>query len=128
MIVHKLVLVVDDEQMLEDSIQTVLAKYGYTSQSFTDPVKALEFFVQSHDLVDLVITDIKMPDIDGLDLARHAKAIKPDVPIVFVSSDEKKLDQARLIAPTRGCFLKLVTGRDLADCVESLIGQSPASS
>jgi CheY-like chemotaxis protein len=120
--------VVDDEQMLEEYIQAVLAKYDYSSQSFTDPVKALEFFAQRHDLIDLIITDIKMPAIDGLELARRAKAIKPDVPVVFVSSDEQKLGEARLIAPTRGCFLKPVSAKDLAGCVESLIGPSPASS
>jgi two-component system, cell cycle sensor histidine kinase and response regulator CckA len=125
---QKLVLVVDDEQMLEQYIQAVLAKYGYVSQSFTDPVKALEFFEERHDLVDLIITDIKMPVIDGLELARRAKTIKPDVPIVFVSSDPQKLDQAKLIAPTRGCFLKPVSSKELAACVESLIGASPAPS
>jgi CheY-like chemotaxis protein len=128
MVVRKLVLVVDDEQILEEYIQAVLAKYNYASQSFTDPVKALEFFARSHDLIDLIITDIKMPAIDGLELARRAKAIKPDIPVVFVSSDGERLDQAKLITPTRGCFLKPVSGKDLADCVESIVGPAPATS
>jgi CheY-like chemotaxis protein len=59
-VVQKLVLVVDDEQMLEEYIQAVLAKYDYSSQSFTDPVKALEFFAQRHDLIDLITADVHL--------------------------------------------------------------------
>lgn len=122
----RVVLVVDDEAMLEEYMQAVLHKHGYESRSFTDPVEALGFFRQHPDEVDLIITDIKMPAIDGLELSHEAAKIKPDIPIIFVSSDGEKLEQAKTIGGTRACFFKPVSREDLANCVESVIGPSPA--
>ncbi|MHB8109542.1 MAG: response regulator [Syntrophorhabdaceae bacterium] len=122
----RVVLVVDDEAMLEEYIQAVLHAHGYASRSFTEPVKALEFFRQHPDDVDLIITDVKMPAIDGLELAQEAAKIKPDIPIIFVSSDGEKLNQAKTIGGTRACFFKPVSRKDLTNCVESVIGRSPA--
>jgi CheY-like chemotaxis protein len=124
---EKLVLVVDDEELLEQYIQTVLDQHGYTSASFTDPVKALGFFRHRHDEVEMVITDIKMPGIDGIELARQMMAIEPDIPVVFVSSDADKLNEAKLLGSTRACFMKPVLGSDLVRCVEGLIGRAGAS-
>ncbi len=122
----RVVLVVDDEAVLEEYIQAVLHKHGYASRSFTDPVKALEFFRQHPDDVDLIITDIKMPAIDGLQLSQEATKTKPDIPVIFVSSDGEKLNQAKTIGGTRACFFKPVSRNDLTNCVESVIGPSPA--
>ncbi len=124
---EKLVLVVDDEVLIEQYIQAALQTQGYTSASFTDPVKALEFFHHRHDEVELVITDIKMPGIDGIELARQMLAIKPGIPIVFVSSDGAKLNEAKLIGSTHACFMKPVLGSDLVRCVEDLIGSTHVS-
>lgn len=123
----RFVLVVDDEALVELYIQAVLDQHGYSSASFTDPVKALEFFRHRHDEVDMVITDIKMPTIDGIELARQMMAIDPDIPIVFVSAEMDKLNEARLLGSTRGCFMKPFLGSNLVRCVEDLIGQAAAS-
>ena len=64
-----------------------------------------------------------MPAIDGIELARRARAVKPDIPVIFVSSDGVKLDEARLIGAKGSCFLKPVRPKDITDCVESLIHQ-----
>jgi CheY-like chemotaxis protein len=122
----RVVLVVDDEAMIEEYIQAILHAHGYISRSFTDPVKALDFFRQHPDDVDLLITDVKMPAVDGLQLAQEATKIKQGIPIIFVSSDGEKLEQAKTIGGTRACFFKPVSRKDLTDCVESVIGPSPA--
>ncbi len=118
-----LILLVDDDEMLEEYMQAALAQRGFVAESFTDPVKALEFFRRHHDEVDLVITDIRMPVMDGIELARKARTLKPDIPIIFVSSDPGKLDEARLIGATGACLLKPIGREEITDCVESLIGQ-----
>ena len=123
----RIVLVVDDEEIIEEYIQAVLHKHGYESRSFTDPVKALDFFREHPEEIDLIVTDIRMPAIDGLELAQNAAKIKPDIPIIFVSSDEGKLDEARSMSTTRACFMKPVSRSELTACVENLIGRPPAS-
>jgi CheY-like chemotaxis protein len=120
----RVVLVVDDDEILEEYIQTVLHKHGYTSESFTDPVKAIDFFREHSEAVDLIVSDICMPRINGIELAQYAKRVKPEIPLIFVSSDGMKLDEARLIGGTQACLLKPVSRNHLTNCVESVIGPS----
>ncbi len=126
-VMEKLVVVVDGQKLLEEYIQAVLKSHGYTSASFTDPLKTLEFFRHRHDDADLVTTDITMPSIDGIELARQVIAIKRDIPIVFVSSDGAKLNEAKSISSTRACFMKPVDPTSLIKCVEGLIGPAQVS-
>ncbi len=117
-------LVVDDEALIETYIQAVLETYGYATQSFTDPAKALVFFRHAHEEIELIITDIKMPNIDGIQFAREAAIIKPGVPIIFVSADEDRLQEARTAVVSHACFTKPVERDEIVDCLQRLIGPS----
>jgi two-component system response regulator ChvI len=65
-----------------------LSKHGHTVFCFTDPVLALEHFKSNAKDYSLMITDVRMPQMDGLELAANIKAIKPDTKIVFMSAFE----------------------------------------
>ena len=82
------ILVVDDELDSVVIFRQALAKHGYVVFGFTDPALALEHFrLNSRDYA-LVISDVRMPQMSGFELAASVKAIKPDAKIVLMSAFE----------------------------------------
>jgi DNA-binding NtrC family response regulator len=65
-----------------------LSMHGYTVYGFTDPTLALEHFKTNAKDYALVISDVRMPQMDGFELAANVKAIKPDTKIVLMSAFE----------------------------------------
>jgi PAS domain S-box-containing protein len=82
------VLVVDDEEDILRFIKDVLEAQGYRVLTADNPVYALEIFRKVGEDIDLVITDIIMPLVNGRELVRQIKAIKPAVKTVAISGYE----------------------------------------
>lgn len=82
------ILVVDDELDIVVIFRQALAKHGYTVFGFTDPALALEHFKMNSNDYALVISDVRMPEMNGFELAASVKAIKPDAKIVLMSAFE----------------------------------------
>ncbi len=74
---------VDDEETIIDWSKKALQKLGYEVVTMNDSLKALERFRQTPNEFDLVLTDMSMPRMSGIDLARQISAIKPDIPIIL---------------------------------------------
>ena len=74
--------------MILHLIQTSLEKVGLSVSSFTDPLMALETFRHTPSDYDLVISDIRMPHLNGYDFVRQIKNIKPTVKILLMSAFE----------------------------------------
>jgi two-component SAPR family response regulator len=81
-------MIVDDEYDIVSLIEISLKKAGLFVSSFTDPVAALSEFRSHSADFDLVISDIKMPGMDGYELTRQVKEIKPNVKILLTSAFE----------------------------------------
>jgi len=77
------VLVVDDEPPIRKLLRTGLGTQGYQTLDAPNAKAALELMA---DKPDLVILDLGLPDMQGLDLLRHIRARREDVPIVVLSS------------------------------------------
>ena len=82
------ILTVDDEFDIVAVLRQVLQKQGYTVFGFTDPVLAFEHFRLNSTQYGLIITDIRMPTMNGFELAEKIKVIKPSAKIVFMSAFE----------------------------------------
>lgn len=82
------VLIVDDELDIVAIFRQALLRQGYTVFGFTDPILALEHFKVNAKEYPLVITDIRMPKMNGFELAAKIKAIRPDAKIIFMSAFE----------------------------------------
>jgi CheY-like chemotaxis protein len=80
----KKILVVEDEPASLKVLRYFLSHEGYEVVGAKDGVEALELLAQSR--FDLVLSDLKMPRIDGLALARHLLAHEPITPIVLVTA------------------------------------------
>lgn len=116
-----IVLVVDDEQMMEEYIEELLQRYGYEHQSFTSPAEALEFFSVHRDEVDLIISDIKMPAIDGFELTRKAALMRPDIPVILLSGYSETLPDAATLPNVRALLEKPLLKTDLLQAVEGVL-------
>jgi YesN/AraC family two-component response regulator len=84
------ILVVDDDPELRDTLNDWLVLEGHEVRVAADGLEALEW--ASWDAFDLVVTDLKMPNLDGLGLLDRLKALVPDVQVIFLSGEATKSD------------------------------------
>src|SRR5215208_6491361 len=85
---NKRVLLVDDEPDLNLTIKMILEENGFKVDSFTDPLSALENFRGEAGSHDLVILDIKMPNMNGFELYRQIKKIDDKAKVCFLTAGE----------------------------------------
>jgi DNA-binding NtrC family response regulator len=78
------VLVVDDEPDMVENCTRILRRAGYRVLATTDPERALAL-VES-ERPDVVLTDLKMPGIDGMELMRRAHEVDPTLPIIMITA------------------------------------------
>ena len=81
---HKSILVVDDDEHVTDSLRVVLTDAGFevsTAYNFAQVVAVL-----SHTRVDLVLTDLRLPDATGIDVITHVKTESPDTEVILMTA------------------------------------------
>jgi CheY-like chemotaxis protein len=91
------VLIVDDEPVVCRSFKRVLSDAGYDVHTETTGQNALATF--GNKPFDLVLTDLKLPDINGLEVTRHVREARPEVPVMIVTgygSPESELEAEQL--------------------------------
>jgi len=80
------IMVVDDERDILEIIYRALQKYGLRVDAYSDPRKAIQSFKAAPNSYALVITDIRMPGINGLELAEQVWAIREETKILFMTA------------------------------------------
>ena len=80
-----MVLVVDDETGVRQALHRILTAEGYTVVTAANGAEALELFESSSDAVDLLITDIVMPEMGGRELARQCCELRDALKVIYVS-------------------------------------------
>ena len=78
------ILVVDDEELVRRGTAEMLRHLGHTVVEAEGGAEAL-IMLAAHPDVDVVVTDYKMPRMDGAELARHVRTSRPDLPILLIS-------------------------------------------
>ncbi len=118
--IGKRILVVDDEESLRRVTQLKLQQAGYEATTASDGAQALELLTRHPQ--DLIITDLKMPGMSGMDLLRRVKEDYPEVIVIVVTAFgtiESAVEAMRLgaydyiIKPVNADALKLVVSRAL---------------
>lgn len=82
----RVVLVVDDEEGLRDLLCRTLQAEGYHTLEAGHGGEALEVMAATAELVDLVVTDVVMPGMDGGELGRRLSQRWPDLPVLYISA------------------------------------------
>ena len=80
----KNIVVVDDEKDMREFLEIMLRKEGYDCRSFPSGSAALEWLRENR--FDLVITDVRMPGMGGVDFLKAAKELDPDVPVMMITA------------------------------------------
>jgi CheY-like chemotaxis protein len=80
------IMIVDDEPDVLLTYESFLSYTGYKVRTFADSYQALKAFASSPSLYDLVILDIRMENLNGLQLYQSLKAMNPSSKIIFVSA------------------------------------------
>ena len=77
------IIVVDDEPLALKNLRRILENEGHTVSTYKNPLRALKHLEEEP--CDLIISDIKMPYMDGLDLLKKAKRLAPNVGIILIT-------------------------------------------
>ncbi len=77
------ILIVDDEEIIRQLAQDLLTRFGYRTLSAVDGLEALTTFHEHRDEIDLVLLDLAMPRLGGLEAARRIRVQRPDVRILL---------------------------------------------
>jgi DNA-binding NtrC family response regulator len=121
----KRILIVDDEPDICSLFKMILEENSeFMVHSFTSPLLALKNF--KADLYDLILVDIKMPEMDGLDFYREIKKIDNKVKLCFITASEKYYEQFRkeIYDPLLGesyFIQKPIANEDLLKLVNTMI-------
>jgi CheY-like chemotaxis protein len=84
------VFIVDDEQVIAGTLTTILQRNGFTATGFTDPLEAL--VAARHEAPDLVLSDVMMPGLSGVELAMAIRRDCPGSKIMLFSGHAQMLD------------------------------------
>ena len=85
------ILIVDDEANIRDVVEYTLKREGYDVESVDGGQKALDRVGKGG--VDLVVLDVLMPDLDGLQVCRRLRESGPQPPVIFLSSRDEEVDR-----------------------------------
>ena len=85
------ILLVDDEELLRAGVQEMLELQGYAVITAPNGQQAMAC-LNDHS-IDLVITDLVMPKMDGVDFVQQLRQVRPDVPVIVVSGSTGNIMQ-----------------------------------
>ncbi len=110
------IVVVDDEEIVTSLVRDALEDEGFSISTASSGPEALEIIKSNG--VDLIITDIRMPQMDGIELASKARQISPDVVVIFMTG-YANLDSAKE-AIKQGAFEYIMKPFELTEIRQSV--------
>jgi signal transduction histidine kinase/ligand-binding sensor domain-containing protein/CheY-like chemotaxis protein len=116
------ILLVDDEKALTEMGTQMLERLGYEVEGISNPLSALELFRLEPDRFQLLISDLTMPQMTGIQLAEEIKKIKPDIPVIICSGYSASLTEDQIKALGISEFImKPVIKSELAQAVRRVL-------
>ena len=111
------VLFVDDDDLVRAPVAELLRVYGVRVLAASGAAEALAILEREH--VDLLFTDVVMPDIDGIELAKRAQARQPGIRVLFATGYYSRAADATRLGKV---LFKPVRARQLEDAFDDLLG------
>ena len=119
------VLVIEDDAAVGDYLRQQLSSWGIQPLVFGMPDQALDALRDRADDIDLVLTDLTMPRLTGIDIAREVSARRPWLPVVLITGNEGALDQHAARASGIHCVVrKPIDPPELHAVLHSLLRRS----
>ncbi|MCM8533423.1 MAG: response regulator [Lentisphaeraceae bacterium] len=122
------ILVIDDEPVIQEVLKCLLENKGYMAEKCMDGKEAFQAMEEVE--FNLVILDLNLPDIYGLEIAAHLEKHHPNTPIIFItgdhSADAMSLQEECKTRDDRQFLQKPITSDALYGAIESLVEDSVA--
>jgi DNA-binding NtrC family response regulator len=118
-------LIVDDDSDIVQVLKMGLVRNGFSVEAFTNPQEALQSFKSDAESYCLVLSDIRMPALSGIQLSKKVKEINPNVKVVLMTAFEIRDNEFSKVFPSTqvdGFVQKPIGIKDLTDKILSLIG------
>jgi CheY-like chemotaxis protein len=115
------ILLVDDDDTIRYVIRAMLELHGYRVIDAALPQRALTLFEQDPAVIDLLITDVKMPGMTGPALADHLARTRTDLPVLFMSGGVDAAQGAALRGAQRRVLVKPFAAAILLDATRELL-------
>jgi two-component system, cell cycle sensor histidine kinase and response regulator CckA len=121
------ILLVDDEDAVREVLARGLQDKGFRLVEASDGLHALEILREAADSIDLVVTDVAMPGMTGLELARRAHELRGFLPFVFVSGQPREvLSQMDQLKEEHTLLEKPFSPDVLAACIRAVLDRRSA--
>jgi len=116
------ILFVDDDEQIVNVVQQILERLGYCVAARTSSVEALEAFQAQSGKFDLVITDLTMPNMTGIELAKRLIDIRSDIPIILCTGFSETISKKKAEAiGIREYVMKPITMHGLAMTIRKVL-------
>jgi len=118
------ILFVDDEEGVLLSGRGILEQLGYQVISTTSAAEALEIFRTRNREIDLVLTDMTMPGMTGLELSERLHEIRPDIPILLSTGFSKGISEEKIAGSgIRDLVMKPMVASELSETVHRVLAR-----
>ena len=120
-------LVVDDDLDTILALKIGLLDYGFLVDAFTNPEEALQSFKSNAESYCLVLLDIKMPALSGIQLARKVKEVNPNVKVLLLTAlgiRDNEVYDVSSSTNVDGFVQKPIGNKELTDKILSLLGEN----
>jgi DNA-binding NtrC family response regulator len=120
-------LIVDDDYDIVQVLKMGLLQNGFSVEAFTNPQEALQSFKSDAESYCLVLSDIRMPGISGIQLSKKIKEVNPNVKVVLMTAFEINDNEFSKVFPSTqvdGFVQKPIGIKDLTDKILRFIGDT----
>jgi len=116
------ILLADDDQATRDLVRRALESDGHRVGLTQDGVEALETLTGAADGFDVLVSDVHMPGLDGIELARRASAAHPGLKLLLMSGFAEELERAQALnSPNLRVIMKPFTLEQVRASVRALL-------
>jgi CheY-like chemotaxis protein len=117
------ILLVDDEEQVVQVTGEILQSLGYKVVGKTSPREALDVFNEDPKAFDLLLTDLTMPELTGLELAETVKQKRSDLPVILCTGYSDQIPEEEAVrAGIREYCMKPISMRELSQLVGKFLG------
>ncbi len=120
---NETILIIDDEELVRTTTANIVEAYGYSVRTASSGEEAITLFHENRDALSLVITDMMMPGINGIELAKNLRKYSPDIPIIAISGVMIRDEMLGSLqsAGISSVLLKPFTSTKLLLCIRELL-------
>lgn len=117
-------LLVDDDPLIRMSLADLLQDMGHQTHAISHPGAALAYIAEGHP-IDVLLTDVKLPSIDGYELADRVRNLRPDLRVIFATGYSSDKFRTATNDPLARFLAKPFSRKELDTVLQSM-GFAPA--